>query len=926
MPVGFNSAARNLFLLGSSGADLVTNFFKTIDKSAGTDGVYLPDEIRYNVPDQKFLLSGSAEDSNSKGFGWFEKRTQAGTADWNVKVEATTSANTTLRAMELDSNDNLIVVGKTGDIPWIAKYSNGGVIDWQSTTNSGDVEYTGITSDANGNYYACGSTPVSGQAQAFVEKFDSSGTPGWGKSAFMLGRDVVLNKVAANSRGEVVAVGYLEDDRSTKGYIVKIDTTTGEVLWDRTIDDTRDYFGNPPTLNVTDVYIDSNDQIYVTGSVNRNSTKQFLIKYTAEGNIIWQTESGNNILTTAVDITPVNVKSDGETEQTIIASTYTAFGFGGLLLTKYSKDGTVVWRRLISSSHLSSNVLHSANLDADPSFYYILYSDDSVSQLDGTPDRYTFGKVSTSGNGLGAFQYAEGTGEIIDYEISSLAEKIGRLSDGSVRQDTSDLITYPFNANKLLFDDLATQVSNKKRQMDSADSFEYSGSLAIRPADFQELNLLGDNVSGRTWTDSSGKGNNGVASLTEPFSGAGSVSFDGTGDYLTVGGPLQTTNAGLDLGTNDFCIEYWVYQEVSSYASECFLFDLRETSNNTSTTAFIVNASNQLRWYWGNADRITVNNFIEQNQWTHHAFVRNGDVFTVYKNGTSAGSATIVGQNLGTVPTPCVIGASRSGGSPVQAKYSNFRITIENPVYTGNFTPPAVSLSPVAGTELLTCQGDTIADASSNNFTITVNGNAAPTDDGPTHNAAGYWEFDGVDDYISIADDPSLHTEEMSWEWWMWNDTIDNSLATAFFTKRTSNTNGYMIFTQPGGVINFDFGAPLGDRWSTGYDVSSNLNQWIHCVMTRSSSGRAFYVNGTQYASTSNAGNYIANPFSIDLIIGADSSNAQYYVDGRIGEVRIYPRALTPAQVFQNYNATREKYTGVPASTDPGLTSTRTPA
>jgi len=128
-------------------------------------------------------------------------------------------------------------------------------------------------------------------------------------------------------------------------------------------------------------------------------------------------------------------------------------------------------------------------LDADPSFYYLLYFDDAYSPLNGTPEAYTFGKVSSSGNGLGAFQYEEGTGQTLYYDILNVQDKIGRLSDGSVRQDTSDLITYPFSANKLLFDDLATQVSNKKRQMDSADSFEYSGSPAIRPADFQELNL-----------------------------------------------------------------------------------------------------------------------------------------------------------------------------------------------------------------------------------------------------------------------------------------------------------------------------------------------------------------------------------------------------------------------------------------------------
>jgi hypothetical protein len=476
MPVGFNSPAKNFFLLGSSGAQVVTNFFKTIDQSAGTDGVYIPDEIKYNFADQKFVLAGSASDSNSKGFGWFEKRDDAGTADWDVRIEST--GNTTLRAMELDSNDNIIVVGKTGTVPWIAKYSNGGVIDWQSTTNTAEVEYTGITSDSNGNYYACGSTTLV-EKTAFVEKFDTNGTPGWGKAAFMLGRDVVLYNIAANSRGEVVAVGYLEDNLYYKGYIVKIDTNTGEVLWDRTLQ-TDDY------LECTDVYIDSNDQIYVTAYKGSYfSATSYLIKYTAEGNMIWQRET-NNDTSAGETIIYQQVHSDGETEQTVVFGTYKdGSGNEGGVLSKYSKDGSLVWRRTLFSTYNNSDsfgvlIKRGIALDADPSFYYLLFVDGAIDELNGTPDRYTYGKVSSSGNGLGDFEYFEGTGQIIDYKILNFQDKIGRLSDGSLRQDTSDLIIYPFNANKILFDDLATRVANKKRQMDDADSFEYFGGDSLR--------------------------------------------------------------------------------------------------------------------------------------------------------------------------------------------------------------------------------------------------------------------------------------------------------------------------------------------------------------------------------------------------------------------------------------------------------------
>jgi len=91
------------------------------------------------------------------------------------------------------------------------------------------------------------------------------------------------------------------------------------------------------------------------------------------------------------------------------------------------------------------------------------------------------------------------------------------------------------------------------------------------------------------------------------------------------------------------------------------------------------------------------------------------------------------------------------------------------------------------------------------------------------------------------------------------------------------------------------------------------------------------YVDGVQTASGTASGSAASSLSYVEIgHYGATTGSPQFgagsWFVGDIGEVRIYPRALTAAQVFQNYNATREKYTGVPASTDPGLTSTRTPA
>ena len=550
MPVSFSSPPRNLFLLGSSGADAVTNFFHEINKSTSQDEVFIPDEIRYDYGSDRYILAGTAQGSGynniSKKFGWLERRdydpdldgtppSPSSTNDWSVKVidtQTVVNVDTTLRAMESYGND-LVVVGKTGQIPWIAKYTNNGGIVWTSTSNTANVEYTGVCSDGV-KYYACGSTPDTGsnvtnnQARAFVEKYDEHGNPSWGKSAVMLGRDVVLQKISVNSRGHVIAVGYLEDDSANKGYIVKIDANTGQVLWDRTLE--RNISGSgggignddiaPADVRCTATYIDGNDFIYVVGSIDgrnpvNNGVGEFLVKYSPEGNIIWQRENNTEhytALDSGPNMIPFDVKSDTDTQQTVVLSVEDKGSFAlndsDIFISKYSKDGTLVFRRKISKG---SNNLGSASLDADPSFYYVLFRDQQIDSIAGEPDRYFFGKVSTSGNGLGSFQYDPGDSVgLIDYTITGAENKIGRLSDGSVRNDSSDLITYPFNANKILFDDLATPVTNKKRQMDSADSFLYtrdaiSGTIslpAVRALDFQIVNLLPEIKLGSIWYDS----------------------------------------------------------------------------------------------------------------------------------------------------------------------------------------------------------------------------------------------------------------------------------------------------------------------------------------------------------------------------------------------------------------------------------------
>ena len=835
MPVGFNSPARNLFLLGSSGAQVVTNFFQQIDQSATTDNFFVPDEIRYNVVDQKYILAGSAEDANSQGYGWFEKRDEYGVGEWGNGIQSFNPADdTTLRSMELDSNNNLIVAGKTGNYPWIGRFTNDGNFDWMSSTYSADVRYLGVTSNG-GNYYACGSTPGTGDAQAFVEKFDSSGNPGWGKSAIMIGRDVVLRSVAANSRGHVVSVGYLEDNIYDKGYIVKVDTNTGDVLWDRTL--SPDYGGG--MIRCMDCYIDVKDQIYV---VARDDLSGYLLKYSPEGNMIWQTKTPYDGNTPNITMEFLQVQSDGETEQTVTLGKYYDTNNNDMygLLSKYSKDGSLVWRRTLKSSNDNSDIFRNVSLDADPSFYYILYTDEEIDIPNGEPDQYTFGKVSTSGNGLGGFQYSDGV-STIDYDILNAPDQISRLSDGSVRNDSTDFLSYPFNANKIVFDDLATQVTNKKRQMDDANSFQYSGSPAIRPADFQEMNLLGDTgivVGPELITN--GDFSNGTTGWSN----------DATPTFTVSGGGVASVNRNGNGPATGQC-----YQTITTEVGRSY------------TVSVLVNA------------------------------VSNG--FQVYAWQDAAGS----GDNL------MRKGATNSTG----LQYWTF--TAVSTLTRLDFSA-VQSVGGTASFDNISAKESTWLDGSGKGNIGGVFGNV-------THDANGYWEFDGTD-YEVIAgpkcnelfEDGGSGTIEM---WVRPNDvTTRQTLCSGYLTSGSTQPDRW-DFEISGGALR---GGSHDNSFFTGTTTLST-NTWYHIVFTLDKSSGAgtlkAYVNAAEDQTQTFT---LDRDFATDVEFGIGNRFSQqedFPLDADVGEVRIYRRALTAAAVFQNYNATKSKYTNTRALTSPSL-------
>ena len=573
MPVSFNSPPRNFFLLGSGGEDAVTNFFHNINRSSSTDNRYFTGDIRYSESDQKFLLSGTGRDSNSKQFGFLEKQaydsaTPTNVEDWRTKFNSSIpSANCKINFMrQQQSYGGLIYVGGiTNNIPWVSQINSNGTEVWSATSATANLEYFDVAIKSNGTasedqIYACGHT-TTGNKVAFIEKWDGDGNPLWGKSATRIGGDVRLNAIAANDRDEVVAVGAI-DGVEWQGYVVKVNAQTGEILWDLTISSGEEYqAGSKNPIELRDVYIDADDQIYIVGSETTYDggakNNGIIFRYTAEGNLLWQKRTA-----VGEEQCYYKVWSDPQVKQTIVLSHEVVPGSTtkrGPSLIKYSRNGDVVFKRRIQSS---TNFAHDGfGLDGDSSFYYILFVDEQENVGTGASKTYNFGKVSSSGNGFGEFTYDATNSKTITYSINYDVDRIGRLFDGSVTNNTSDQISYPYSGLKILFDDYATNIAYKKTRHEEKDVFLYSGSPSLRPVDFSELHLIGEVYSGSgDWIDQSGNGHDctpqdGVTYVGAATSGDSGRYFDFDGSQDKIVGPDCSTI--FDEG-GDSTIEVWV--------------------------------------------------------------------------------------------------------------------------------------------------------------------------------------------------------------------------------------------------------------------------------------------------------------------------------------------------------------------------------
>ena len=164
----------------------------------------------------------------------------------------------------------------------------------------------------------------------------------------------------------------------------------------------------------------------------------------------------------------------------------------------------------------------------------------------------------------------------------------------------------------------------------------------------------------------------------------------------------------------------------------------------------------------------------------------------------------------------------------------------------------------------------------------------------------GSLSFDGVDDYVNIPYNSILNSSTtFTVDFWFKSNNISKEQV-FFSTSAPSPVSGYHIEVYSSKIILQVY--PGGTFTFSSQTLSSNT--FYNVSVTYNSGNIIYYINGA----SAGTANYTFTPSNIDAAIGKSTYNVPFYVDGNIPSFKFYNRALSAAEIKQNYNTLKSRY------------------
>lgn len=175
---------------------------------------------------------------------------------------------------------------------------------------------------------------------------------------------------------------------------------------------------------------------------------------------------------------------------------------------------------------------------------------------------------------------------------------------------------------------------------------------------------------------------------------------------------------------------------------------------------------------------------------------------------------------------------------------------------------------------------------------------------GPTYNSAnlGSIAFDGVDDVVTLPDAGAVNlADTMTASLWVYYVSGNGRI----FQKDGS---GYTRLWEIGGYA----GTFRMEMWHStgvgtiGYGNALTVNGWMNITLTFNGTDILMYQNNSLITTVNFPGD-IRTDVNTPLMLGGAWGSTESF-NGRISNTLLYNRALSAAEVTQNFNAHRGRY------------------
>jgi len=239
------------------------------------------------------------------------------------------SGSASARDIILDNSSNIYLTGISDEQACLIKYTQFGQQIWNKTYSGISGVKTAATDDEN-NIYMAGTQGPYGNEDIFLLKVNQTGDMQWHKEWDNLDRDYAAS-IELNSNGDLYILGSTISDGAGDVDIVLLKyNQSGGLKWYKTWGYQWNDFG-------VDMYIDSDDNIFVVGEVELEWDYRHdicVIKYDSEGNQIFNSTWGTD-----------NVYDHGYS--IVLDSSQNIYVSGertnNLLLVKFDSLGNYMW-------------------------------------------------------------------------------------------------------------------------------------------------------------------------------------------------------------------------------------------------------------------------------------------------------------------------------------------------------------------------------------------------------------------------------------------------------------------------------------------------------------------------------------------------------------------------------------------------------